>query len=155
MFQVLTLKDTEEETQDDRQGKMLLHTEYSLLSLLHNQDGVIHHHGFFKVNCLAKCNYFPVLINYCHDITISTRVCHLMKKPSPFSVLLLLSVSTFSSLHLVCLPSGWYLHIALVLYSALLFFMFTKEFFCYPYVTCGYMLHRPYPPEFYHKNSIW
>ncbi|XP_021933081.1 serine/threonine kinase SAD-1-like isoform X3 [Zootermopsis nevadensis] len=47
-LKVLTLKDAEEETQDDRQGKMLLHTEYSLLSLLHNQDGVIHHHGFFK-----------------------------------------------------------------------------------------------------------
>lgn len=29
---------------------MLLHTEYSLLSLLHNQDGVVHHHGLFQVN---------------------------------------------------------------------------------------------------------
>ncbi|XP_069696005.1 serine/threonine-protein kinase par-1-like [Periplaneta americana] len=47
-LKILTLRDGEEETQDDRQGKMLLHTEYSLLSLLHNQDGVIHHHGFFK-----------------------------------------------------------------------------------------------------------
>ncbi|XP_023232881.1 serine/threonine-protein kinase 40-like [Centruroides sculpturatus] len=27
---------------------MLLHTEYSLLSLLHDQDGVVHHHGLFK-----------------------------------------------------------------------------------------------------------
>jgi serine/threonine-protein kinase 40 len=54
VFQILTLKDVEDETQDDRQGKMLLHTEYSLLSLLHNQDGVIHHHGFFKVSCLAQ-----------------------------------------------------------------------------------------------------
>jgi serine/threonine-protein kinase 40 len=51
-LQILTLKDSDEETQDDRQGKMLLHTEYSLLSLLHDQDGVIHHHGFFKVNFL-------------------------------------------------------------------------------------------------------
>lgn len=47
-LKILTLEDAEEETQDDRQGRMLLHTEYSLLSLLHNQDGVIHHHGFFK-----------------------------------------------------------------------------------------------------------
>ena len=38
-----------EETQDEKQGKMLLLTEYSLLSLLHDQAGVIHHHGFFKV----------------------------------------------------------------------------------------------------------
>lgn len=28
---------------------MLLHTEYSLLSLLHTQDGVVHHHGLFQV----------------------------------------------------------------------------------------------------------
>lgn len=49
-IKILTLKDQEDsETQDDRQGKMLLHAEYSLLSLLHSQDGVVHHHGFFKV----------------------------------------------------------------------------------------------------------
>lgn len=36
--------------QDERQGKMLLHTEFSLLSLLQNQDGVIHHHGMFSVS---------------------------------------------------------------------------------------------------------
>lgn len=28
---------------------MLLHTEYSLLSLLKDQEGVVHHHGLFKV----------------------------------------------------------------------------------------------------------
>lgn len=33
---------------------MLLHTEYSLLSLLHGQDGVVHHHGLFKV-CPPLC----------------------------------------------------------------------------------------------------
>lgn len=41
--------DSSGETQEERQGKMLLHTEYSLLSLLHNQDGVVHHHGLFQV----------------------------------------------------------------------------------------------------------
>lgn len=35
--------------QDERQGKMLLHTEFSLLSLLQDQDGVIHHRGLFSV----------------------------------------------------------------------------------------------------------
>lgn len=45
---ILTLADPGQETQDDKQGKMLLHTEYSLLSLLHDQDGVVHHHGLFK-----------------------------------------------------------------------------------------------------------
>lgn len=49
-IKILTLRtEGQAETQDDRQGKMLLHTEYSLLSLLKDQDGVIHHHGLFKV----------------------------------------------------------------------------------------------------------
>lgn len=49
-IKILTLRNEgQAETQDDRQGKMLLHTEYSLLSLLKDQEGVIHHHGLFKV----------------------------------------------------------------------------------------------------------
>ena len=64
-IKILTLNDeNEHETQDDRQGKMLLHAEYSLLSLLQNQDGVVHHHGFFKVfqfrSYCAKENTKPV-----------------------------------------------------------------------------------------------
>ena len=47
-LKMLTVEDPGRETQDDKQGKMLLHTEYSLLSLLHDQDGVIHHHGLFQ-----------------------------------------------------------------------------------------------------------
>ncbi|KAJ8405072.1 hypothetical protein AAFF_G00329930 [Aldrovandia affinis] len=50
-LKILTLEeraDAGAETQEERQGKMLLHTEYSLLSLLHNQDGVVHHHGLFQ-----------------------------------------------------------------------------------------------------------
>ncbi|KAG1701181.1 Serine/threonine-protein kinase 40 [Nymphon striatum] len=47
-IKILTLQTPEDEKQDDQQGKMLLHTEYSLLSLLHNQEGVVHHHGLFK-----------------------------------------------------------------------------------------------------------
>lgn len=47
-IKILTLEDSYSETQDDRQGKMLLHTEYSLLSLLHDMKGVIHHWGLFK-----------------------------------------------------------------------------------------------------------
>lgn len=47
-IKVLIIRSPEEETQEDRQGKMLLHTEYSLLSMLHDQDGVVHHHGIFK-----------------------------------------------------------------------------------------------------------
>ena len=51
---ILTLADPGQETQDDKQGKMLLHTEYSLLSLLHDQDGVVHHHGLFKDECIEE-----------------------------------------------------------------------------------------------------
>ncbi|KAG5858019.1 hypothetical protein ANANG_G00025650 [Anguilla anguilla] len=50
-LKILTLEeraDAGAETQEERQGKMLLHTEYSLLSLLHSQDGVVHHHGLFQ-----------------------------------------------------------------------------------------------------------
>jgi len=47
-LKMLILKPFEEETEDDTQGKMLLLTEYSLLSLLHEQKGVVHHHGLFK-----------------------------------------------------------------------------------------------------------
>lgn len=43
---------------------MLLHTEYSLLSLLHTQDGVVHHHGLFQVSgrggCLSPPNPLPL-----------------------------------------------------------------------------------------------
>lgn len=37
---------------------MLLHTEYSLLSLLSNQENVVHHHGFFKVSLILETFYF-------------------------------------------------------------------------------------------------
>lgn len=47
-IKILTLGEVGHETQDDKQGKMLLHTEYSLLSLLHDEEGVVHHHGLFK-----------------------------------------------------------------------------------------------------------
>jgi len=54
---MLILKPFEEETEDDTQGKMLLLTEYSLLSLLHEQKGVVHHHGIFKVSSMTKPCY--------------------------------------------------------------------------------------------------
>lgn len=48
-LKILTVREVGEENQDDRQGKMLLHTEHSLLSLLSGQHGVIQHHGLFQV----------------------------------------------------------------------------------------------------------
>lgn len=55
-LKILTLEERGDkgiETQEERQGKMLLHTEYSLLSLLHNQEGVVHHHGLFQVQLVT------------------------------------------------------------------------------------------------------
>ena len=43
-----------EETQDERQGKMLLHTEHSLLSLLKGMEGVVQKHDFFTELCLHE-----------------------------------------------------------------------------------------------------
>lgn len=61
--QMLTLKPLLHESQDEKQGKMLLMTEYSLLSLLHDQPGVIHHHGLFKVKQVLKENSQPKVID--------------------------------------------------------------------------------------------
>lgn len=62
-IKILTLKsEGQPETQDDRQGKMLLHTEYSLLSLLKDQEGVIHHHGLFKVRKSLKLFSFTCVL---------------------------------------------------------------------------------------------
>ncbi|XP_068619700.1 serine/threonine-protein kinase 40-like [Battus philenor] len=54
-IKILTLRNEgQPESQDDRQGKMLMHTEYSLLSLLKDQEGVVHHHGLFKDHALEE-----------------------------------------------------------------------------------------------------
>ena len=37
-----------EKAEEIRQGKMLLHTEFSILSLLHGMPGICRHHGLFK-----------------------------------------------------------------------------------------------------------
>lgn len=46
-LKILLMDNKSEESQDDRQGKMLMYTEYQLMSLLKYQDGVVHHHGLF------------------------------------------------------------------------------------------------------------
>ncbi|MPC63718.1 Serine/threonine-protein kinase 40 [Portunus trituberculatus] len=56
-LKILTVREVGEESQDDRQGKMLLHTEHSLLSLLSGQHGVIQHHGLFQVSHLHRRAY--------------------------------------------------------------------------------------------------
>ena len=39
---------SDSDSNDDRQGKVLLHNERLILSLLNDQPGVIHHHGLFR-----------------------------------------------------------------------------------------------------------
>ena len=46
MLKVLTLTGGDGE-HEDRQGRMLLYNERSILSLLQNQPGVVHQHGFY------------------------------------------------------------------------------------------------------------
>ena len=55
--QILTIKDPNNETYDERQGKMLLHTEVTLLSLLNDQTGVVHSHDFFQVSLHAVWHF--------------------------------------------------------------------------------------------------
>ena len=47
ILKVLSIS-SESESNDDRQGKVLLHNERLVLSLLNDQPGVIHHHGLFR-----------------------------------------------------------------------------------------------------------
>ena len=50
-IKILTLKnDPANESHDDKQGKMLLHTEHSLLSLLEGEPGIPKQYGMFQVS---------------------------------------------------------------------------------------------------------
>ncbi|KAK3925716.1 Serine/threonine-protein kinase 40 [Frankliniella fusca] len=109
-IKILTLHGGEknaEREQDERQGKMLLHTEYSLLSLLRNEEGVVQHHDFFKdialeehvdrtkglvytggvhqrlclvLDCLTPhdfCERSQELVNLQHYVIIEKKLCEL------------------------------------------------------------------------------
>jgi len=54
LLKILHLGIGTKETQDERQGKMLLHTENSLLSLLEGEVGVIQKHGTFVDTALQE-----------------------------------------------------------------------------------------------------
>lgn len=109
-IKILTLHGGEKNAdreQDERQGKMLLHTEYSLLSLLRNEEGVVQHHDFFKdialeehvdrskglvytggihqrlclvLDCLTPhdfCERSQELVNLQHYVIIEKKLCEL------------------------------------------------------------------------------
>lgn len=48
VLKVLTLSGDTTDHTNDEQGKMLLYNELSILSLLQDQPGIIHQHGFFR-----------------------------------------------------------------------------------------------------------
>lgn len=56
---------TQEETSSGSQGKVLMHNEHLILSLLQDKHGIIHHHGLFKyrdkfvlvLDCLVTHEY--------------------------------------------------------------------------------------------------
>ena len=54
LLKILSLTIGGRESQDERQGKMLLHTEYSLLSLLAGVKGVVQCHNTFMDNSLQE-----------------------------------------------------------------------------------------------------
>jgi serine/threonine-protein kinase 40 len=66
-FMILKVLSTSSDgdSSDDRQGKVLLHNERLILSLLNDQPGVIHHHGLFRdrnhfilvLDCLVAHKY--------------------------------------------------------------------------------------------------
>ncbi|CAL1540919.1 unnamed protein product [Lymnaea stagnalis] len=89
IIKILTLADSAKETMDDRQGKMLMLTEFSLLSQLKDAKGVVHCIDFFKdkawdtrekceinrlclvVDCLMPHDYEPeshFLVNLQHHV---------------------------------------------------------------------------------------
>ena len=66
-FMILKVLSTSSDgdSSEDRQGKVLLHNERLILSLLNDQPGVIHHHGLFRdrnhfilvLDCLVAHKY--------------------------------------------------------------------------------------------------
>ena len=48
VLKVLTLSEEHSDRANDEQGRMLLYNELSILSLLQDQPGVVHQHGFFR-----------------------------------------------------------------------------------------------------------
>jgi len=54
LLKILSLTVGGKESQDERQGKMLLHTEHSLLSLLQGVAGVVQCHHTFMDSCLQE-----------------------------------------------------------------------------------------------------
>ncbi|KAK2706074.1 serine/threonine-protein kinase 40-like isoform X2 [Artemia franciscana] len=59
-IKVMALKNLEDEVADDKQGKMLIHTEKSLLSLLRGERGVTQCHGLFQETVESDPGQLPL-----------------------------------------------------------------------------------------------
>lgn len=78
---------TEKQLQDERQGKMLLHTEFSLLSLLKNEPGVIQQHGMFSVSIKIEAISLGVALNSECNVNHFYRTQHLKRWQLMLSVI--------------------------------------------------------------------
>jgi len=94
----------------DGQGKVLLHNEHLILSLLQDQPGVIHHHGLFKdrrhfilvLDCLVPHEYdhegkYKDFINLQHYVIREKRL-----NEREALELFCTALSTVRALHKVC-----------------------------------------------------
>ena len=118
-LKVLTVsREGADDTTEDRQGKVLLHNEYQVLSLLQDHPGVIHHHGLFKernrfilvLDCLVSHEYDPAgqfkdFVNLQHYV-IGERRLHEKEALELFCAVL----TTVESLHKVLLVIVYIFH---------------------------------------------
>ena len=95
-LKILSLTQGAKETQDERQGKMLLHTEHSLLSLLDRVPGVVQKHDMFidtalqvlKVSCHFASSRSKPLFSTCSSQSLF-QVCFSTRRRSSVDISLL------------------------------------------------------------------
>ena len=87
-LKLLVIRDYTKNSQDVKHGKMLVHTEYSLLSLLHDQDGVVHTHGLFQdeveepLNNIQNITHQSTSININQKLDLSRNHCQSLPRKS-------------------------------------------------------------------------
>ena len=138
-LKVLTLS-AAGDSAEDRHGKVLLHNEMLVLSLLHDQPGVVHHYGLFKdrnllilvLDCLHSHEYdvrgrYRDYINLQHYVIQEKRLGE-REALELFSQLL----TTVEALHRVCMECRMhvYLHACLYFCVCVCVFLCAGAFLC-------------------------
>ena len=116
ILKVLDCKD-----ENNSQGKVLLHNEHLILSLLQDKRGVIHHHGLFKhctkfilvLDCLIT-HEFDKQMSYKEYINLQQYVIQKKQLNAPEALQIFCSIiSTLKDLHQVCVKKIFLNHILL------------------------------------------